>query len=297
MTHSFNLESLRCFLAFSETLNFTRTAELMYISQPAVHVKIRDLSEKLGVDLYRKVGRRLELTEAGKKLARLAREIESRVEAFESELTTGSSSQPVVLAAGAGTYLHLIGDAIREYSLKSRHALKLLTVDRDAAIEAVQSGRAQLGVASLETIPEQLESRVLFRIGQVLVMPRNHPLSAKKVLSLRDLQGSKLIVPPADRPHRMLLARLLQNARVEWDIAVEASGWELMLKFASLGLGLAIVNDFGNLPRGLIARPIKELPVVYYQLFHLKGRLNKPGALHLKELLISSAAQWKKDRE
>jgi LysR family transcriptional regulator, low CO2-responsive transcriptional regulator len=289
MTDSLNLENLRCFLIFSETLNFTRTAERLYISQPAVYVKVRELSETLAVPLYRKIGRRLELTEKGKEVARFARELELRINSFRSRLVTGLDCQPVVLAAGAGTYQYLIDETIREFTQKSKVPLKLITANRDGAIDAVQSGRAQLGIAALETLPDNCQGSLLFKVGQVLVMPHNHRLSKKRRIKLTDIEGCKLIVPPTESPYRAILSRLLQSAGVHWEIAVEAGGWELMLKFAELGLGLAIVNDFGHVPPGLIARPVDELPAVHYQLFHLRGELSDAGSLRLYELLLANA--------
>jgi LysR family transcriptional regulator, low CO2-responsive transcriptional regulator len=104
-------------------------------------------------------------------------------------------------------------------------------------------------------------------------MPASHALSRKKTLRLSDLAGAKLIVPPADRPHRQMLATALQSRGVKWEVAVEAGGWELMLHFAKLGVGLAIVNSFCRIPRGLVARPIRDLPQISYYVFHLKGNV------------------------
>jgi DNA-binding transcriptional LysR family regulator len=84
---------------------------------------------------------------------------------------------------------------------------------------------------------------------------------------LADLEGARLIVPPAGRPHREQVERALAAAGVAWERAVEASGWPLMLHYASLGVGLAIVNDICPVPRGCVARPLPELaPLAYYVL-------------------------------
>src|SRR5262249_22267485 len=73
---------------------------------------------------------------------------------------------------------------------------------------------------------------------------------------------------------------------------VEASGWELMLEFVRLGLGLAIVNGCCRLPTGLVARSIPELPAIQYYIFHLERALPKP-AQDLKRSLLASADAWK----
>ena len=61
-----------------------------------------------------------------------------------------------------------------------------------------------------------------------------------------------LIAPPAGRPLSATLAHAWAAADQPWTPAVEASGWELMMRFAELGLGVAIVNDFCSPPRGTV---------------------------------------------
>src|SRR6478752_7442254 len=104
-----DLELLPTFAAFAETLNFTRTAERVHLSQPAVHMQVRKLEADLGVSLYRRVGRSLELTREGVALSRFARETATRTAGFLDELRGTPVAAPVVLAAGEGAYLYLLG--------------------------------------------------------------------------------------------------------------------------------------------------------------------------------------------
>src|ERR1051326_5711131 len=111
-----DLDSLWSFAVFAEHRNFTRASELLHISQPALHVKIRKLADALRVPLYRKIGRRLELTEQGKKVAAFGREMRDRSDGFVQALVSGEADQPVVLAAGEGAFLYLLGPALRRFS-------------------------------------------------------------------------------------------------------------------------------------------------------------------------------------
>ncbi|MRU29891.1 LysR family transcriptional regulator substrate-binding protein, partial [Xylella fastidiosa subsp. multiplex] len=87
-----------------------------------------------------------------------------------------------------------------------------------------------------------------------------------------DLQGASLIVPPAGRPHRELLGRLLQAESVPWQPSLEADGWELMLRFAQLGFGLTVVNACCRIPKGLVAVPLQGYPPLEYHLFRAADR-------------------------
>jgi DNA-binding transcriptional LysR family regulator len=200
-----------------------------------------------------------------------------------------------VLSAGEGSYLYILGAGIRAYRASSRHPLRLETADGTAAVDAVSSARAHLGVASLEAPPGGLTVQPLTRVGQVLAMPTRHPLAARRAIRLQHLEGADLIVPPMGRPHRTILSQMLQSARVQWRVAVEASGWELMLKFVQMGLGLAVVNACCRLPKGVVARPLPELPSLQYFIFHSSRSLPKP-AMELKESLVRLGDSWREQR-
>lgn len=289
------LDALTAFAVFAERLNFTHAAEELNISQPALFMKIQDLSESLEISLYRKIGRRLELTEQGKRVARLSRELNALTDDFFQEIHSGYASNPVVLAAGEGAFLYLLGDAIKEFKKRSKHPLKLLTMNRETMIEAIRAGKAHLGVATIETIPDGFEAKLLCKVDQVVVMPKSDRLENKRSLRLNDLNHKALIVPPSDRPHRQMLATALQSEGVSWSVAVEASGWELMLHFVKLGLGYAVVNSSCTIPRGLVARKLPQLPQVYYQLLQLKGAAKAGPQAQLKELLLTTVpAQTKR---
>ena len=84
-----------------------------------------------------------------------------------------------------------------------------------------------------------------------------------------------------------MLNQLLQAARCEWTVAVEATGWELMLQFAKYGLGAAIVNDFCAVPSGMIGVPLEGAPEVSYRLVARTG-LMSDGTKALRELIVET---------
>jgi DNA-binding transcriptional LysR family regulator len=258
---------LTSFIAFAEELNFTRAAARLHLSQPALHVQIKRLGEDLGAPLYRRVGRALELSAQGRELLGFGRELRERTDRFLASLK-GPSPERVVLAAGEGILLYGLSAAIRKTAQLPGVKVQVLTRDRDSTLAALATAEAHVGVTALEVVPDGLEATPLRRVGMVLVLPAGHKLARKRRVRLADLAGERLIVPPAHRPHRQMLARALASAGVAWEVALEASGWEVMLHYAALGVGLAIVNDICRIPRGAVARPLPELPALSYYVLH-----------------------------
>jgi DNA-binding transcriptional LysR family regulator len=261
-------ESLAAFVVFAEQLNFTHAAALLHVSQPALHTRIRKLGEQLGVPLYRREGRALALTDAGREVVRFARELEGQTRELHDALHGARPTAPVTLAAGEGSFLYLLGEPIRRFVRRGEAPLRLLTRDREQTLEALRRGEAQLGVAVLEVLPDDLECTVLCEVPQLLVMPSDHPLARKRKLRLEHLAGERMIIAPRNRPHYQTFAKAMLDAGVGWELAVETHGWPAMLHCVRLGLGLAIVNGSVKLPRGCVGRPVPELPTTRYWLLH-----------------------------
>lgn len=287
-----SLDALLAFAEFAEDGNFSKAALRLHLSQPALHTKIAKLGRTVDRPLYIRRGRSIEITEAGRKVQRFARELSASTQAFQDDLLEQESAQSVVLAAGEGSYLYLLGQGMRAHLSANKHSLRLITADGAAAVEAVQAGRAHLGVASLDAVPKGMMAEPLTKVGQMLVLPKQHPLASKRRIRLKDLESAELIVPPSGRPHRAMLSQMLQSAEVSWTVAVEASGWEVMLYLVRLGMGLAIVNACCRIPSGVVTRPMLELPALQYFIFWRSAALPRV-ALALKQNLLAHANAWK----
>ncbi len=277
-----NYEQLRSFVAFAEHRNFTRAAEQLHISQPALHVQIKKLAEAIGRPLYRRDGRALVLTPEGERLAAYGREIDERGTTVLAELRGERERGPVVLAAGQGAFLYLLGDAIRRFP-KQRWPLRLLSMTGPETIVAVHAARAHLGVIATNDPPDLVVAK-LRDVRQRVVVPAAHRLARKRSIKPRDLAGEHIIVAPTGSPHRAMIAQTL--AGVTWDVAVEAMGWDLMLHFARAGMGIAIVNDFCEPPRGMVGVALEGAPPIAYHLIAREGALSA-GASKLHELVVA----------
>src|SRR5262245_11552609 len=146
-------DALRAFAVFAEHRNFTAAATALHISQPSLHVKIKKLAAALGVELYRREGRTLALTDAGTLLATFADDSRRRVGDLLVELR---EEQPAVrLAAGPGTLRWVISPALQAIR-RSGRTVHVITANRDAALSSLASGQADLAVTALDPPPPAL---------------------------------------------------------------------------------------------------------------------------------------------
>jgi DNA-binding transcriptional LysR family regulator len=257
-------DDVEAFAVFASHRNFTHAARELHVSQPALHVRIRKLEQVLGGALYLRQGQQLMLTDLGVALAEFANDVRDRAAAFASSLQDGPPARPLRLAAGAGAYLYLLGDVVREFLRRWPGGLRLITANAEDTVARLRDGTADAGVTALAVPPTDLRCDLLCRHSQVLAMRSDHRFARRRSIGLPDLAGEQLVVPPSGRVHRRQLERALLDADVDWQVAVEAEGWDLLVHFVRLGVGTAVINSSVRTPRGVVTVPIRGLPPVRY---------------------------------
>jgi LysR family transcriptional regulator, low CO2-responsive transcriptional regulator len=215
------------------------------------------------------------LTPEGRKLAAFAREVQMRARDVLAELRGEEARGVVSLASGQGALLYLLGPAIKRFP-KDRWPLRIVSMSGPETVDAVRDARADVGVAVLRAVPADLDCRDVRRVGQLVLVPRGHRLSKRRRLTPGDLDSESIIVAPEGSPHRVMLAQALTTAGARWSVAVEATGWELMSQLAGYGLGIAVVNDFCPVPRGLVGVRLEGVPHVEYSVVTRRGKSGEP---------------------
>ena len=279
---------LEAFVAFSDTLNFTHAARRVGLSQPALFERIKKLADHFERPLYERIGRHLRLTEVGVRVAAFGRDMLEQSQGFLHSLD-GVSPQTVTLAAGEGSYLYVLGDALRRFG-PQHGRLNLLQRGGPAAADAVRSGEAHLGVGVFDLVPRGLDAQDIIETPLCAAVPSRHALARRKTVELRDLEGERLILAPEGRRQRELVGRAIAGHSGLVVDPIEADGWALMLSFVAARVGLAIVNGVCRPPRGVVLRPIPELGTVTYRLLQRPGRPPSPAVERLSSLILGIAA-------
>lgn len=279
---------LNSFVVFAEELSFAHAAKRLHLSMPAVHVHVKRLSAVLGVSLYERRGRALVLTDAGLNTLAYARDAEARDARFVASLQGDVCEAPLRIAAGEGTFLFLLGDALAR-AARQRVRFTAQVLEGSEIEDAVVGGQADLGVGPLSRIPPALDAFRFARAHVALALPKTHPLLSKKTLRLRDLRETPLVLPPRGKPMREMLEKEARAESVALTVACEARHWPLALQFAKLGIGAAVVNDLCEAPRGLVLRRIEGLAAQDYWCFVRAERVRDETKVDLVEALREAA--------
>lgn len=193
------LRQLRYFVAVAEELNFTRAAKRVFLSQPALSHQVRGLEETLGVKLLLRTSRRVELTEAGCDLLKLAKETLALLEHGVAELRQKAGAEQARFRVGFTEYANYtpIPRIIERFSLEQPEVrLEHLEGSTLEQLTALREGRLDAGffLANMDQNDPQLESETLWSEPFVLALLEAHPLATRETVPVRALEGERLIV-------------------------------------------------------------------------------------------------------
>ncbi|BBI62424.1 hypothetical protein HSBAA_37300 [Vreelandella sulfidaeris] len=159
-------QSLQAFLAVAETQSFSRAAEQLYLTQPAVSKRIATLESQVGARLFDRIGRRIALTEAGNVLLPQARHILFTVEDSRRALAnlSGQVGGKLTLATSHHIGLHRLPPLLKQYTQRHPEVeLDLHFLDSELAYQGVLDGTLEMAVVTLA--PTLMSSYRLLNFG------------------------------------------------------------------------------------------------------------------------------------
>jgi DNA-binding transcriptional LysR family regulator len=248
------LRQLGYFRMVARELHFRRAAEQLCIVQPALTRQIKQLEEELGVVLFHRTKRRVELTEAGVYLYREVEVLFERLDAVKRNLGSIQAGQMGTLRISyAGSAMvsllpPILARLRQQWPLVQTHLREMTATEQ---LEAVRSGKADVGFVRNPPPDERLHCRVVQRETFSVVLPGGHPLAAGAFRGLDQLAGEPFILPPqsAGPLYVDLLMRLCGRAGFVPAVVHETAFGDTVMRLVAQGLGVALVPT--SLTRGV----------------------------------------------
>ncbi|MBV9321682.1 MAG: LysR family transcriptional regulator, partial [Mycobacterium sp.] len=207
--------------------SITRAAEALYVSQPSVSQQLRLLEEELGVELFQREGRGLELTDAGRLVLRHAQAVFDQVRAMEDSLGDLASGEAgnIHLAAGLGSGGYVLAPLIGRYHREHPGVFFHLEVlEAKALQESVSHGRVDAGVTLGINLSRDLVATTLYNDELLTVIPRDHPLSGRPgSVDPAELEEYSLFLPPPARAPNRWMCSIARTLSVR--TATSRSAW------------------------------------------------------------------------
>jgi len=179
-----NPAELNVFVMAAETENFSEAARRLGVTQPTVSVQIRSLEDRLGIALFDRTRRHVTLTEGGRVLVPLARDILQRCVGIEDTMVSLQGEIVGLLQIGcttaSGKYVlpRLLGELRKAHA---RVQVQVQITNRHDALQLLRSGDVQLAVTSLQEPAKDLDYRRFATDHIVLIAPPDHPWAHRTV--------------------------------------------------------------------------------------------------------------------
>lgn len=241
------LRNLEIFRIFALTQNVTETAKLVRISQPAVSQILRDLEALLGLTLYKRVGRTLQLTAEARALLPDITKLIAQMGALRNQVEglRGSKAGHLSIASVPTMLNSLVPDALVNFR-KDRPNVRLRITSMTAADVATQVRleNAEVGLTFLPVNGNGLELQPLLRTEMVCLLPRGHDLQKHHMITPELLRGYTVMAQGPETPPGFVLRDTFDQIGISNLVALEVNQSGVALPMVKKGLGVALAHPF-----------------------------------------------------
>ena len=273
------LRHLRYFIAVAEELHFSRAAERLQIAQPPLSQQIRSLEKELGVQLFERTKRRVQLTEAGQIFLEEARLVLIQVEQAVRAAQRASRGEIGRLGVGVNSsatqsYVPEILRVFRERFPCVELVLHELTSHKQ--VQRILDNRIDVGFLWLPNVEDSaLSFMSIWQEPLIVALPETHPLASLPQIPLEALVREPFVVPPRHLGAGFYsqIINLCQQAGFSPKVAQEAMLMQTIVSLVAGGVGVALVPaSLQNLQRvGVVYKPLQgqtpelEMAIVWRQ--------------------------------
>lgn len=242
---NFTLHQLNVFGMVARHKSMTEAARQLHMTQPAVSIQIKQLQEAVDIPLVEVVGRKLYLTEAGKKLYQAYQAVDQELESFDaaiSQLKGGLKGTLNISCASTAKYFlpYLLGEFKNRYPQVD---IALKVTNRNEVLRHLSQNEYDLAV--LSQVPEDSSTTAIPFLDNPLIIgaPVDHPLAKTNDVSLDQLQGQPFIYREKGSGTRMVMEEYLRDNGISPIPTMELGTNEAVKQAIRAGIGLSIVSE------------------------------------------------------
>ncbi len=250
------------FIAVAEHGTFSKAANALFITQPAISKRIAMLEEQLGSQLFDRIGKRIKLNAAGMALLPIAERILQDVKESQRviENLSGNVSGHLSLVTSHHIGLRRLPDVLKQYAEDYPQVrLDLAFMDSENACQKIEKGDYELGVVTLPLSPsKRLKLTALWNDPLTIAVALDHPLvkiADNKTITLNQLAKYSAILPAVGTYTRTVIEDPIIKKHGSLDVILETNYLETIRMMVSIGLG------WSALPRAMLDDSLVEIRV------------------------------------
>ncbi len=240
-----DLIKFKSFLTVTRLGSFSRAAEVLFFSQPAISAHIKELENEYNTKLFNRIGRNIELTKSGKALVYYIESILTTFDDSKNALNNLKDAGKGRISIGTSSLpgAHIVPEYMARYKKLNPDITFDVTISKAIKIrEMISKKKLDIGIIGspdLDTDDARLEQETIGKDEMVLAIPKTHPLAGKKKVSIRNLKNLELIVSYKNTLSRQAINRLFLKYDVPYLVRHEIDDKAMMISMVQHGLGSA----------------------------------------------------------
>lgn len=239
------IRQLRSFRTVANLLSFNKAADRLNYAQSSISAQIQALEEELGVQLFDRLGRRVQLTETGTQLLHYAQKILDLVDEAQSEMVGEKEPQGALTVRIPETFgVHRLPPVLKEFhALFPKVQLRFITCTQEGLEKDLRKGLTDLAFLLAESIQaaDLLAETVGFEAVVVVAAP-SHPLAAKSTVFTRELAAETLLLSKVDCSYRRIFERILAQEGGQLS-RLETYSVEVIKRCVMAGIGITVLPE------------------------------------------------------
>lgn len=257
--------ALETFLKVAQEESFSRAAEKLHLTQPAISKRIASLEDDLGNLLFDRIGKQVRLTHSGEVLIQHANNLLKAMQDCKTDIQNLNHKIEGTLKIGVSHHigLHRFPPYLKFFSQQHpKLHLNINFIESEQAEQLLISGELDIALATLSEHPkENITQELIWRDPLNFVVCDNHKLAIKNqtgVLTLKDLAEYPAILPGTNTHTGKLIQALFHTHEETLNTYIETNYLETIKMMVSIGMGWAI------LPRTMIDKNLRGLQITRY---------------------------------
>jgi DNA-binding transcriptional LysR family regulator len=257
---------MNVFLTAAETENFSEAARQLHMTQPAVSMQVQSLEQRLGVNLFKRAGRRIQLSEAGETLVPMARDLVSMSLRIEETMQSLGGEVVGHLKIGCSTTAgkYILPQLVARFRrMNPRVQVTIHNSGRDQVMDMLCDGVTHISVISSLVSCRDAEFQPFFTDRAVLIVPTDHPWASRSVVEPHQLCETDFILRDDTAGTRQVMVEGLLEHGIhieDLNIVMVLGNAEAIEMAVEEGIGVSIVSRLVA-QRGVELKRIKAVDV------------------------------------
>ncbi len=263
-----SIQQIRVLDAVAREKNFSRAAQRLGISQPAVSLQLRELQKRHGVKLYTRRGKEIHLSDLGMDLVTTGRKVLGLLSEMNNTLKESAGLLSGRIHIGLSCHYFVKGLLARYMTQYPGIKVRASIGHSAYLLEEVAACRMDIAEVTALSPVSGLHCFDYSRQQIILFVATHHPWAERKRLSIHELHGEKMVALDNESMTRKIFNTLLEKHQVEPNIVLELDNWETMKEVvaAGIGFGIAQEDEFGPDPH-LVKIPLEDAACSAVQYF------------------------------